>query len=400
MNILIVNMYYFPNMLGGCEQSVKLLAENLVKAGYTVGVLTMDGSDMSKEEIFVEEINGVHVFRAYSASIYKRRILQDKSSKIDKLKNGINSIINIKMNLAIKKVIAKFNPDIIHTNNLVSMSCWIWKYAARKKIPVVHTLRDYWLLDPTTNINESNFFVSLLFRIYHKRISNVLQGVVTAPSNKTLEIFSQYGYFKKQKKICVVNSIDFDWEKLQKCKTNKKSRISEEIVYIYAGNFSDNKGIKLLLHSFKELNLPNAKLVICGSGPLEEWIKKEIVNEEKIELKGQLNQEELFKEFELADVIIVPSLWDEPFGRVVIEAAQFALPTIASNRGGLPEIIHKIHYGECFDCADGESLVNAIKKFSNRKYLNSILENDPRDIEFYKIDNQISCFSEIYNELV
>ena len=45
------------------------------------------------------------------------------------------------------------------------------------------------------------------------------------------------------------------------------------------------------------------------------------------------------KFFEMIDVLIVPSLWNEPFGRVVIESILHSKPVIASNVGGIPELL-------------------------------------------------------------
>ena len=48
MKILILNMFYYPNLIGGAEHSVKLLAEHLAAKGHKVSVLTMDGIPSSK----------------------------------------------------------------------------------------------------------------------------------------------------------------------------------------------------------------------------------------------------------------------------------------------------------------------------------------------------------------
>ena len=55
MRVLIVNTFYYPNMQGGAEQSVKLLAENFLKHGNTVAIYCADAKDGKKT---VEEING------------------------------------------------------------------------------------------------------------------------------------------------------------------------------------------------------------------------------------------------------------------------------------------------------------------------------------------------------
>ena len=58
MRILFVNTFYYPNMEGGAEQSVKLLAEGLAKAGHIVAVYCADSRD---GRITEENIHGIKV---------------------------------------------------------------------------------------------------------------------------------------------------------------------------------------------------------------------------------------------------------------------------------------------------------------------------------------------------
>ena len=396
MKILIVNNYYYPNMEGGAEFSVKLLAENLVKSGHEVFVLTMDGDEQA-QVLRPEEIHGVKIYRSYSKQIYRRRVLKDKGHFTDKLLNGFHSIYNPKMNNDSKKVIQALKPDIIHTNNLVSMSYWIWKYASQKGIPVVHTLRDYWLMDPTTNIGGTSKYVVWLFRAYHRLLSNKFVTVVTSPSDRTLEIFRNYGYFKNCQFKRIVNSIPFDKSLLQEICKEKLDRTEEKIRFVFAGKVSEYKGIKLLIHAFLKAKI-NAELVICGTGDLESWIREK--HSEKILLRGRLKQEELFEEYRQADVLIVPSLWEEPFGRIVIEGAQYALPTIGSSRGGIPEIISELNFGKVFDPSDENQLVALLKQFSNRDYVHQYIAKGPENLENYSVRKQIELFLKIYHKVI
>ena len=82
MRVLIVNTFYYPNMQGGAEQSVKLLAENLLRHGNTVAIYCADAKEGQKT---VEEINGITVYRCttgkfdlYKYSYKKNRPQQEE----------------------------------------------------------------------------------------------------------------------------------------------------------------------------------------------------------------------------------------------------------------------------------------------------------------------------------
>lgn len=396
MKILIVNMFYYPNIVGGTENSIKLLAEELIKKGVEVCVYTLDGKD-KKSYIYPEIINGVKVYRGYSNGIYNRRIKNIKKKRY-LWKNAINSIVNLSSNKQIKSIINKELPDVIHTNNLVSISLWIWYYARLKKIPIVHTLRDYWLLDPTTVLGKSNFMLIKIFRFYTLFMTKLMDGVVTSPSRTTLDIFRKEKFFVDTESLIIPNAIRLNLSRLHKQVELKSKRESDEIIFLYVGSLSENKGIKILLKAISLIDR-NVKFLFCGSGPLEEDIIIAQNNDMRINYLGKLDKENLMNYYEIADVLIVPSVWEEPFGRVIIEAAEFAVPTIASNVGGIPEIILQLNNGELVSPNDINELVSKIKYFCVRKNIKKYLYNIPPKIDYYSLENQVDSFYELYEKI-
>lgn len=398
MNILIVNMYYFPNMMGGAEYSVKLLAEGLAQKGQRVSVLTMDGTPEGNIEI-PEQIAGVYVYRSYCPSIYRRRILGDKSRKSEKLKNGLLSIRNPQMNRDIREVVRMTEPDVIHTNNLVSMSCWIWLFAGKHKIKTVHTLRDYWLLDPTTEPGKSRGIFLTLFKGYHRKLSNRIYGAVTSPSERTMQIFQEEGYFRNCVRKVIVNSIFFDRNLLEECTKKKVKRENEKIIFLYAGTLTENKGVRILIQAFLEAGLRQAELHLYGEGDLKEWIAEKTKGTDAVKLFGKVRQDVLFEGYRKADVMIVPSVWEEPFGRIVIEAAQYALPVIGSNRGGIPETVHAIGFGDVYQFDSADELCGLITKYTDRVFVRQMIETGPDHMENYAIERQIERMEDLYRRL-
>ncbi len=394
MKILIMNNYYYPNMMGGAEHSIKLLAEQLARTGNEVHILSMDGAEKA-DAVQAEEINGVFVHRSYCKSIYRRRILNDKGYMTDKLLNGWYSVHNGKMNRDVKRVVDIVAPNVIHTQNLVSMSYWVWKYAGKKNIPVVHTLRDYWLLDPTTNIGTSSIFLTIPFRKYFKALSNKYVDSVTSPSERTLEIFKNKGYFRNSNGQVIVNAISYDEKLLKLCLEEKSKRMSGTVRFLFVGNVTENKGIRLLVNAFVECKA-DITLTVCGDGDLLSWVKRK--GDSRIVCCGKLKPERLAEEYRKADVLVVPSLWEEPFGRIVIEGAQYGLPVLGSNRGGIPEIIKKLEYGDIFE-PEGAQVSGMLMKYANRAYLKQIYAVGPKHLKVYAINSQIQEFISLYSSL-
>ena len=69
MNILIINTFYFPNIVGGTENSIKILAENQKKKGHNIYVFTCDSPKGNIKEI----VNGVVAVSYTHLDVYKRQ---------------------------------------------------------------------------------------------------------------------------------------------------------------------------------------------------------------------------------------------------------------------------------------------------------------------------------------
>jgi len=116
------------------------------------------------------------------------------------------------------------------------------------------------------------------------------------------------------------------------------------------GYLIERKGFEYLITAVEEVLKVhnNVKLKIVGSGPLEVRIKKlikELGLEETIEIIGNVSDEKLLEIYNLSDLFVLPSIVDsqgntEGLGVVLLEAMACKLPVIASNIGGIPDIIH------------------------------------------------------------
>lgn len=121
---------------------------------------------------------------------------------------------------------------------------------------------------------------------------------------------------------------------------NKKMQI------IFAGRLVDIKGCDMLLRAYSRANL-SMPLIVCGDGPdriMLENLTKELGLTAKVVFKGALSKEELAMEMNLAKVCVVPSINEEPFGLVAIEAAAAKCIVLGRNLGGLAEVCEKVGY--------------------------------------------------------
>ncbi len=379
MKILIVNTFYYPNMIGGTENSIKILAETLVKNGNEVAIYSVD----EKENKSIENINGVKVYRY-------------KIPKYNKIIKKFKDINNNLAQIQIREVIEDFRPNVIHTNNLYGISNIIWKTVKKEyNIPIVHTLRDYWMLYPIVSKEKLS---KILFQPFMRKRTKYVD-VVTAPSKYTLNKFIEAGYFSESKKQCIYNAININIKETKEIIQKRNMNSKEEIRFMYVGMLIENKGIRNLLDAFSRIENGNVSLHIYGKGELENIVKQKVKENDKIKYYGQLPIDKLKNEWLKNDVLIVPSIWEEPFGRVVIEANQYGLPVIGANRAGILETITNIQTGILYQYDNIEELVKTIQYFENRENIKKYYKPIEENIEKYSIENQIKEFMELYRSM-
>lgn len=156
----------------------------------------------------------------------------------------------------------------------------------------------------------------------------------------------------KQKFVVLRNCIDTsrfskNISNEEKNELRKKYSIEEKNkILLFTGRIVPEKGVKELVEALKNVKEKNYKLLILGSALSELEAKTEyqekienIVNtiSDKIIFTGFIKYEEINKFYSLADIAVLPSIWDDPAPLTIIEALVSGLPIITTNSGGIPE---------------------------------------------------------------
>jgi glycosyltransferase involved in cell wall biosynthesis len=123
---------------------------------------------------------------------------------------------------------------------------------------------------------------------------------------------------------------------------------------LYVGRIVPEKGIGYLLRAMPQLNA-RARLIINGDGPARPEmaaLAQRLGIDNRVEFLGWTCREALLTCYEQADVVVVPSVWPEPFGLVGIEAMAYAKPVVAFRSGAIPEWLADGETGYALDRGD------------------------------------------------
>jgi glycosyltransferase involved in cell wall biosynthesis len=111
---------------------------------------------------------------------------------------------------------------------------------------------------------------------------------------------------------------------------------------LYVGRLTPLKGIRVLLEAWQRASasIPDLELALLGDGPIDGDLAGERFD--RVRFLGWADTERVMATMLSARALLVPSQWYEVFGRVAIEAFAAGLPVMASNIGGLGELVSEL----------------------------------------------------------
>lgn len=330
MKILIVNSFYYPEEVGGAEKSVRFLAESLVRKGHSVRVVSL-----GREES-IDRINDVEVQRVKIRNLYLQEARNAPPPSWKKmLWHGVDAY-NPLSRRVFSRILTEFSPDVVHTNTVSGFSVSVWDAARAVGIPVVHTIRDFYLLcskstmlkdghSCSTQCRSCAFFCTPKMKATSR--INHLVGISEFMCRK----HRQFGLFEGVPQTVIYNP--YDAHAIEERNVERVRHIG------FIGRLDPAKGVELLIEAFSRLRQRNGDLTlsIAGDGRAAYIEKlKELSAGLPVTFMGKVEPAEFFARIEMA---VVPSIWEEPLGRVVIEALAYGRPVVATPMGGIPEMI-------------------------------------------------------------
>jgi glycosyltransferase involved in cell wall biosynthesis len=348
MKIALVNDKYIHHQGGGAQESVRILAESLAARGHQVSVwATTYQADQKRTS---ETHAGVNVTFLPVANVYWPH--GPRPEMLKPLWHAIDAH-NPVMARRIGQLLDEEKPDILHTNILAGFSPAIWAEAARRNIAVVHTVRDYYLLCPKGARFKDGAECATacascrIYSLPKKQATRHVDAVVSISGH-----LAKHHVVDSPIREVIHNGYQATGSLPPRTETGG-------LKVGFLGRLFETKGIELLIDAVRQAG--SAHLYIAGSGlpAYVDGLRK--LAPTHTTFLGTVPPRRLFEEI---DVLAVPSLWHEPFGRVAIEAMAWGIPVIASQRGGLPEIVQAGVNGWLFEPDEPESLSRFLRSLN------------------------------------
>lgn len=364
VKILMLTDFY-PPLIGGVERYVRNLGIELTRRGHDVAVATLRQGDVPA---YAEE-GGVRVYRIPGAAQRAAALFSQGDRRF------APPLPDPEATRALRDILARERPRVVHAHNWMVHSFLPLKRWSRAKL--VLTLHDYSLACAKKTLVYGDGLCSgpsagkcLRCAAGHYGPAKGIPTFLANASMSCFELALVDKFTAISRAVACGNRLrhDLEYEVIPTFVPDDVARWrSESDAYMaqlpgegyimFAGALSAHKGIHVLLDAYRRLDSPPPLVLIGmpradtpvelppGVVLLENWPPGAVMQAWRRSIVG-----------------VVPSVWPEPFGMVAVEAMANGSPVLASNVGGLAEIVSDGETGLLVPPGDGEALSNALKR--------------------------------------
>jgi glycosyltransferase involved in cell wall biosynthesis len=273
-----------------------------------------------------------------------------------------------------------FRPDVVHVHNTFPLLSPAVLYACRAvSVPVVATIHNYKL------VCASGDFFRAGATCHDCRPGRPLPGVMhgcyrgsraaTAPIAVSSVLHREAwrslvaGYiFISQSQRDLLRDFDLPADRVfvrhNMIPARDAPDAARQDTVVYAGRLDAAKGLFVLMAGWdryqKAVTGPGLRLVIAGSGPLDDEVARWASTRPSVQLAGQLDPDACTQVMATARAVILPSAWEETFGLAAVEAMALGVPPVAVAHGSFPELVSDGIDGVLFRSGDPDDLARVL----------------------------------------
>ncbi len=314
--------------------------------------------------IFEKKYNDLKVKMVIAPKL-PERTAQQRFKRINILTKTLSNLINgigmVQTIFWLKSFIKKEQIDLLYANNMLVKSIGAFSAKFAKKPCIIHI----------RNLHEKKLEI-----FFYKKIAK-LSSVELIISNSTASSIPITKNISKKIKI-IHNGIDIEeYSHISKGTLRNETKTKNKIIIGYTGNIIPRKGLDILIKaSAKVIQYRNdTVIVIIGRVPIGSNIDYQMKYSKLASDLGIANKiiftgfkKDIRPYVQDMDILTLPSR-QEPFGRSIIEAMALGKPVVASNIGGIPEIITHGKDGFLCPIEDIDALAKSLDKLIKDKSL-------------------------------
>jgi glycogen synthase len=372
MRILVLSNFYPPHTIGGMEHRCRETVEQLRERGHEIVVLT--------------STYGVREPGVTSEQIYRLLALESDLLNYRPLHFFTTRRRQEKMNLAhLRRHLEIFDPEIVFVWGMWNLSLMLPDYLERSwPGKIVYSLANDWPALPSRHVAYWQDPAQRGIRKPLKKLAARIALFVLERERKGPELGFQRaicasralrdqllsaGVPLKHTRVIYpgVHVAQFGSRQGEREHGANNGRLS----LLYAGSLVPHKGVHTALEAVSFLigngSTPDLNLTIVGSGhpDYEECLRRTVIErhlQPYVQFVPQVSRDQMPKLLRRFDVLLFPSIWEEPFARIVLEAMAAGLVVVGTQTGGTKEILSEGETGLTFATGDAQMLAAQVER--------------------------------------
>lgn len=279
-----------------------------------------------------------------------------------RLANKAATVLNHRVSSEFGALLDDIAPDVLHTHSMVELPPLIWDQAARRGVPIVHTLHDYDLLCirgalfKNGRVCHDRHTACRLLSAPKRKLHNRI-AAVAAVSRTVLDTHIAHGLFghlPPQRRTVVWNPA-----RLDRTSHPRRARTPGGPLRLgYLGRLVAEKGLFPLIAACRQLPPGGWTLRIAGEGADRARIEEQ-ARGLPVRFEGHVDAAHFLAGI---DVLVCVPLWDEPFGLTTLEAYAAGCRVIGSARGVIGEVVDRVDPGWTVPPGDVDALAAALRR--------------------------------------
>jgi glycosyltransferase involved in cell wall biosynthesis len=404
MHILVLSDNFMP--LSNAERVPYLMSREYVNLGHEVSVITID-KKLKNGKVNKLKFNGLTIYQIGSS--YNRYLI------------AYLSLYNPWVLKAIKLILKDNVFNFVHLHNVhAHISYGVISLLKNLGINRVMTAHDYMSIDYgkfTQGINPkilskevsinpkiNPFKTFLNYKRSYNPFRNIIIKFYLSKLDKIVTVSKAQEYILNANGIkntvtinngIIENSESINFNKVRLFKDKYHIRGDEKVI-LWAGRLSKAKGLDqvlLILNRLIEIDY-KFKLLVVG----KDIIKNEELDENVIST-GWLSEEEMKVIYEVSDLVIVPSIYPDPFPTVVLESMQSGTPVVATCFGGANEAVINGKTGLIINPFNIDEFFESVLKIIDNPQLSDEMSRESERIfkDSFTIKNCVNQYLEMFS---
>jgi glycosyltransferase involved in cell wall biosynthesis len=337
------------------------------------------------------------LLEAHGHEVHRHTVHNESIGRSGGWRTAMQSVWNRTSYASVRQLIRDVRPDVMHcTNTFPLLSPSVYAAAARECVPILQSLRNYRLLCPsalllrngavcTECLGRTVAWPGIAHGCYRgsRAASAVVAGMtaihrLAGTWRKYVDLYFTPTEFARQQFVSAGFAPERIAVKPNFIDPDPGPGDGADGFAVFVGRLSEEKGIATLLSAWSRL-AGRIPLKIVGDGPLASQVVAATRNDGSVEWVGARPHAEVLDLVGRAQVLVMPSIWYETFGRTVIEAFARGTPVIASRLGCMAELVTDGFNGRLFRPGDTADLAATVRRVFDETSAGSGMRAAARD---------------------